>query len=451
MKLGVLKEDAAWQRAFLTTHMNHKGKKSPPTAAKKAKANHKKASVKNNRSSSTAKNKQGLTSKKPALAKANERKSVLKTFITKNSKSKRNLAAKKNAAVRSSVASKIKRDPHTAKPKFSLLLAIYAIAIIVGLSTIVGTTVSIASSFKTPVTEQKTTSNNQKTGSNRAKLQQLFNFSSLGQEIKPLTVKIEELAQKYPELEPEVFLVDLDTKGFVSVRGKNKIASASTIKLPILVAFFQALDRRTIRLEEELIVTKKLIAGGSGDMQHEQPGTKFSALETASKMMTISDNTATNMLIERLGGMAELNRQFITMGLINTQLSSPLPDLTGTNTTSAEDLGNLLIKINNGELISLRSRDRLLHIMSNVEKDTLLPQGLESEALIAHKTGDIKSVLADVGTIDMPNGKRYIASILVKRPDNSAQAEEFIQKASGIAYQYFKTPQNTSLISEEKE
>ena len=424
--------------------MNRKGKKSPPTAAKKAKVNRSK-SIKKSKNLPSTKSKRVFTSKKTASS--NERKPVL-NILTQKSKQKRNLAAKKNVAVKSSIARKIKHDTQTAKPKFSWLLAIYAIAIIVGLSTILGTTVSIASSFKTPVTEQKTALNN-KTRSNKAKLQQLLTLSALGEEIKPLKVKIEELAKQYPELEPEVFLVDLDNKGFVSINGKNKIASASTIKLPILVAFFQALDRGTIRLEEQLTMTKKSIAGGSGDMQHDRPGSRFSALETASKMMTISDNTATNMLIERLGGMAQLNQQFMTMGLTNTQLSNPLPDLTGTNTTSAEDLGNLLIKINNGELISMRSRDRLLHIMGNVEKDTLLPQGLESGALIAHKTGDIKSVLADVGTIDMPNGKRYIASMLVKRPDNSPQAQEFIQKASGMAYQYFKTPQDTASISEE--
>ena len=89
--------------------------------------------------------------------------------------------------------------------------------------------------------------------------------------------------------------------------------------------------------------------------------------------------------------------------------------------------------------------------MSNVKKDTLLPQGLESGALIAHKTGDIKSVLADVGMVDMPSGKRYIASMLVKRPDNAQNAQEFIQKASKIAYQYFKTPQNQSFKLEKPE
>ena len=430
--------------------MNRKGKKSPTTTAKKIKASRSNSPSAKNRSPSKPKNKTILATKK--AGKSSNRKSALNTLAKNDPRLKRNLLAKKNTPVKSGVAGKNQRSIQTAKSKFSWSLIIYAIAVIVGLSTILGTTVSIASSFKTPAAEQNTAINNNKTNSssNKTKLQQILNLSALGQEINPLKVKLEELAQKYPQLEPEVFLVDLDNKNFVSIRGKNKIASASTIKLPILVAFFQDLDRRQIKLDEQLTMTKKLMAGGSGDMQHGQPGTKFSALETVEKMIVISDNTATNMIIDRLGGRSELNQRFMAMGLTNTQLSNPLPDLTGTNTTTPEDLGNLLLKIDNGELLSLRSRDRLLHIMGKVENDTLLPQGLESGALIAHKTGNIKSVLGDVGTIDMPNGKRYIASMLVKRPDNSDQAQEFIQKASGIAYQYFKTPQSESLTIEEK-
>jgi beta-lactamase class A len=64
---------------------------------------------------------------------------------------------------------------------------------------------------------------------------------------------------------------------------------------------------------------------------------------------------------------------------------------------------------------------------------------LESGAIISHKTGDIKSVLGDAGIIDMPNGKRYIATVLVKRPDNDPLAKEFIQQMSKTAYQYFKS------------
>ena len=423
--------------------MNRKGKKAPLTTAKTPKASHSNSPSAKNRNLSKSRIKSTANAKKSG--KSNHRKSFLNNLIQDNPRLKHNSAIKKN------ITGKSKVEAQPERPKFSFLFAVYAIAIIVGISTLLGTTVAIADSFKTPANQQAKaidSANAVKSG-NTSKLQQILNFSSLGAEINPLKLKLEELAQKYPELEPEVFLVDLDTKGFVSIQGKNRIASASTIKLPILVAFFQDLDRKKIRLEEQLTMSEDLIAEGSGDMQHKQPGTKFSALETAEKMIVISDNTATNMLIERLGGMAELNQRFMRMGLVNTQLSNPLPDLTGTNTTSPQDLSNLLLKINNGELISLRSRDRLLHIMRSVEKDTLLPQGLESGALIAHKTGDIKSVLADVGIVDMPNGKRYIASMLVKRPDNAAEAQEFIQQASGIAYQYFKKPQSFELEESE--
>ena len=432
--------------------MNRQGKKSPPTTAKKIKANRSNSLVDRNRSSSRS-NRKGVVAQKKA-SKFGSRKSFLSTLSNSRSGLKSDRLAKKTIALKSKVRTKNRRNSSTEKPKLQpklLLLAIYATAIITGISTILGTTVSIASSFKTAPSKSEVTDNSQASNSdNKSKLQQLLNLSVLGREINPLKTKLEALAQQYPELEPEVFLVDMDTKDFVSIRGKERIASASTIKLPILVAFFQDLDRQTISLEEQLTMTEEHIAEGSGDMQYLEPGTKFSALETAEKTIVKSDNTATNMLIERLGGMEELNRRFMAMGLVDTQLSNLLPDLTGTNTTSPEDLGNLLLKINNGELISLRSRDRLLHIMSNVENDTLLPQGIESDALIAHKTGDIKSVLADVGTIDLPNGKRYIASMLVKRPDNSSQAREFIQQASSIAYQYFTTPQNEPSIAEEE-
>ncbi|MBE9047957.1 serine hydrolase [Pleurocapsales cyanobacterium LEGE 10410] len=337
------------------------------------------------------------------------------------------------------------------RQRSSLWLAIHLVTITVGLSTILGTVVSLANSLETFATPDSTPVTVPADSSNQVKLDSLFAISSLGNEITALKDDLQQLANQYPDLEPEIFLVDLDNKGFVSIGAEKAIASASTIKLPILVAFFQELDRGTISLEEQLTMTQDAIAEGSGNMRYEEPGAKFSVLETATRMMTISDNTATNMIIDRLGGIEKLNDSFIKMGLQATRLNNPLPDLTGTNTTSSEDLGNLLVKIDSGQLISLRSRDRLLHIMRNTARNTLLPEGLGSEAIIAHKTGDIKSVLGDTGIIDMPNGKRYIASMLVKRPDNSPQAKEFIQEASSIAYQYFAKPQGSSFTLDEEQ
>lgn len=344
---------------------------------------------------------------------------------------------------------KITHSP-TTKSSRTLKLAIYMIAITIGLSTIFGSLVSMASSFQ--ATEAKPVADTAKVQGNhdqKTRLDSLMAIASLGKEITPLKSQLEQLALQYPKLQPQIFLVDLDNKSFVNINSKAPLAAASTIKLPILVALLQDVDQGKIKLEEQLIMTKDVIASGSGGMQYEAPNSKFSVLKTAEQMMTNSDNTATNMLIKRLGGMAQLNQRFLKMGLVATVLHNPLPDLTGTNITSSADLGNLLVKIDAGSLISLRSRDRLLYIMHNIVRNTLLPQGLEPGAIIAHKTGDIKSVLGDVGIIDMPNGKRYIASVLVKRPDNSTQAKEFIQKASSTTYQYFKHSQTARFKLEE--
>lgn len=419
--------------------MNRKGKKSSLTRAKGVKVNSKsKPSFLGN----------SATAKKPSESKPKRvrNKAIAERgrspIAENNSRSKQNLTAKSSSNHR---RPKKATNSQTTKSQRTLKLATYVLTVAIGLSTIFGSLMSMASSFQA-TESQKATNSTIKVKVNRehkAKLDSLFAIASLGKEITLLKSQLEQLATQYPDLQPELFFVDLDTKGFVSINSKLALPAASTIKLPILVAFFQDVDRGKINLAEELIMSKDVIAGGSGGMQYEQPNSKFSALETAEQMMTISDNTATNMLIKRLGGMEQLNQRFTKMGLVATRLHNPLPDLTGTNTTTSADLGNLLVKIDGGNLISLRSRDRMLYIMRNIVTNTLLPEGLESGAIIAHKTGDIKSTLGDVGIIDMPNGKRYIASVLVKRPDNSPLAKEFIQKASSTAYQYFKKPQTT--------
>ncbi|GAC1457087.1 MAG: hypothetical protein NVSMB70_00590 [Chamaesiphon sp.] len=248
------------------------------------------------------------------------------------------------------------------------------------------------------------------------------------------------MAAKNPKLHPGAFFVDLDNGAYLDWEATSTFSAASTIKLPVFVAFFQDVDAGKIRLDERLTMQPSMIGSGSGVMQYEKPGTQFTALETVKKMITISDNTATNMLIARLGGASALNQRFRSWGLTATIIHNPLPDLPGTNTTSPKDLGTVMAMVNQGDLLSLTSRDRMLDIMRRTVTNTLLTPGLGKGATIAHKTGDIGSLVADVGLIDMPIGKRYIAAVMVGRPYNDVGAKELIRKISRAAYQYFNQP-----------
>jgi beta-lactamase class A len=258
-----------------------------------------------------------------------------------------------------------------------------------------------------------------------------------GEEISALKAEITAALQQYPQLQPGVFILDPDTDAYLDWNGTAAIASASTIKIPILVAFFQDVDAGKIRPDELLTMKQQFIATGSGNMQHKFPGSKYTALETATKMIAISDNTATNMLIERLGGAEALNQRFVAWGLTATTIRNQLPDVEGTNTTSAKDLASLIAFVNQGELVSKQSRDRLLSILRRTERNHLLPRGLGTGATIAHKTGYIGAMLADAGLIELPNGKRYVAAVMVKRPRNDPRAEKLIRQISRIAYKHF--------------
>lgn len=265
----------------------------------------------------------------------------------------------------------------------------------------------------------------------------------LAQEILPLKAQLQALVAQNPTLQPGVFVVDLDSGTFLDWQSSATYAAASTIKVPILVAFFQDVDEGKIRLDEMLTLQPEMIATGSGDLQYKSPGTQYTALEVATKMIRISDNSATNMLIARLGGAEALNQRFRSWGLAITALHNPLPDVEGTNTTSPQDLAKLMTLVNQGELMSLRSRDRLLDIMQRIETESHLPQGLGAGATIAHKTGRIGELLAEVGLVDMPNGKRYIIAVMVKRADNDARAQELIRQISRLTYDYFNQPHPT--------
>jgi len=262
----------------------------------------------------------------------------------------------------------------------------------------------------------------------------------LNTEMSALESKIKALMDRYSFLQTGMFFLDLDTGNYLDIRGDRVFPAASTIKLPILIAFFQDLDAGKVSLDETLVMRRDLITGGSGTMQYRSAGTKFSALETVTKMITISDNTATNMIIDRLGGIAKVNQRFQSWGLKDTVIRNWLADLRGTNTTSSKDMVRLLTLLTKQNLVSRSSRQQVLEILRNTTTRTLLPAGLGPGADIAHKTGDIGFLIGDAGMITMPNGKRYLAGIFVRRPYKDARGRDFIRQVSGLVYSYMNQP-----------
>lgn len=330
-----------------------------------------------------------------------------------------------------------------AKPSLVTSISLYTLRLMilgVGIGVITGTFLhhwNPTQRLSTVTSDSKDNAANQ---AQRSSITAQFPPVRLTQPIAPLTNKVRALVSGIPDLTPVVMVIDAETGAYVDIDSTLGVPAASTIKVPILVAFFQDVDAGKLRLDEGLTMRPDLVATGSGEMQYQPAGTKFTAWETAANMIITSDNTATNMLIDRLGGLEALTQRFKAWGLTSTALRNQLPDLSGTNTTSARDLADLLLQINQGGLVSPQSRDRIFSIMERTRNNTLLPQGIGPEADIAHKTGDIGTLVGDVGIVDMPNGKRYVIAVLVKRPYNDGRANDLISRISQTVYDHLNQP-----------
>ena len=251
-----------------------------------------------------------------------------------------------------------------------------------------------------------------------------------------LRSKLLSVQQKYPTIHSSIYVWDYSDGNYVNISGDEVFSAASIIKLPVLVALFKNIENGQTSIYDEMVLTDVFRAEGSGGLQYKAENSKYSIDTLARVMITNSDNSATNMLMSKIGGMPAVNRQIKDWGLASTHVNNWLPDLEGTNYITAHDMARLLYNLDNPKFLSSTSREKIFAYMAKVRNDRLIPAGLGKGADFLHKTGDIGKMLGDAGIVVAPNGKKYIVVILANRPYNSVKGKDFIVEASDVIYKH---------------
>ena len=263
----------------------------------------------------------------------------------------------------------------------------------------------------------------------------------MASEILPLTKKLQAIAKNYPTVEPTVFVWDFETGNWAGIEPDKLYSAASIIKIPVLIELFKSVENGQVSLNDQMALTDYFRAEGSGNIQYQKAGNLYSLDNLARQMIENSDNSATNMLIAKMGSMVDINRAIRKWGLKNTYINNWLPDMKGTNYTTVHDLATMLYNIDNPNFLSLASREKIFDYMSNVKNDRLLKAGLPANAAIIHKTGDIGKTLGDAGIIYAPNGRKYIIAVMANRPYNSQAGKDYIIETSSAVYNYMANGQ----------
>ena len=257
------------------------------------------------------------------------------------------------------------------------------------------------------------------------------------QEITELENRLKYLMSKYPSIQPSIYVWQYGTERFVDIDSTKIYSAASIIKIPVLIELFRSIEKGQLSLDEKMTLTDYYRAEGSGGLQFKAENSEWSIDSLARIMITDSDNSATNMLMSKLGSMTDVNSEIRQWGLKNTYVQTWLPDLTGNNKTTSKDIATMLYNIdNNTKFLNINSREKIFDYMGHVHNNRLIQAGLGAGALFMHKTGDIGKMLGDAGIVFTPKGQKYIVVILANRPHNAIAGKECIVKASAEIYNY---------------
>lgn len=196
---------------------------------------------------------------------------------------------------------------------------------------------------------------------------------------------------------------DLKNEKCISFNEDEKFLAASVIKLPILVETLRQIEEGIIEKDMKVKVLKsdKVPSCGALNYLHDEIEVTIEDLYTL--MIILSDNTATNMLMNILG-IDNVNATVSDTGLSNIKLERLLFDMVAQkkgkeNYFSPKGIGELLEKVYNGNMINKDISEEIQRVMKMQLMNSKIPYLLPGDLEVAHKTGEGSVITHDVGII----------------------------------------------------
>lgn len=232
-----------------------------------------------------------------------------------------------------------------------------------------------------------------------------------------------------------LYATNLKTGETIALDADKPIATASVIKLPILVEAMTQVKSGKRQLSDKITLQKDDIVQGSGILQFFDTPLPITLKDALTFMVIESDNTATNLVIDQLG-IKNVNDRIAQMGLKDTYLykkvykpaTGPMPadqKKFGLGKTTAREMAKVMESIVRCDLHDQQLCDKMLYMLRNQQNRNMLPHYIETSdtseglSLIANKTGSLDEVRNDVAVVYSKNGPIIISAFTYDNQDKS--------------------------------
>jgi beta-lactamase class A len=246
------------------------------------------------------------------------------------------------------------------------------------------------------------------------------------------------------------------------LQADEPMPTASLIKLAVMIEVYQQAAEGKIKLSDLVTLHNADKVSGSGILtEHFSDGATFSLRDAVRLMIAFSDNTATNLVLDKIGIGATAQRMDAS-GYPNTRINaksfrgdatSIAPDRTkrfGLGSTTAREMVLILEKLEAGKLVDPKACKEMLEHLKKCNDQDKFTRLLPAKTIVAHKTGSVSDIRTDAGILYSPSGPVALCVLTEKnddqswRPDNAGNV--LCAKVAKEVYDYFsKTTEHSNL------
>jgi len=237
-----------------------------------------------------------------------------------------------------------------------------------------------------------------------------------------------------------VAILDLSNGKKFLLHADDVFPQASSIKIAVLADLYHQSQAGKLKLTDLYTVQAGDLVPDSDIMSGLTPGvTRITLRDLATMMVAVSDNSATNVLIDRVG-LENVNALMDSLGLTHTRLRRKMMDLKAAgegreNISTAAEMMALLEDLYRGKVLNKEMTDDFFKMLST-HKRSFIPRDLPEGLKIANKPGELQGVRNDSGVVFVEN-RPYVICVMTTYLGQERDGEEAISRISAAAYHMF--------------
>jgi len=227
----------------------------------------------------------------------------------------------------------------------------------------------------------------------------------------------------------------LDTGDMYFFNAREPMPTASLIKLAVMVEFYAQVAEGKVKPDDVVTLLKDDMVPGAGVLtEHFSPGASFSLRDAVRLMIVFSDNTATNLVLDRVG-IKNVNERMEKLGFPDTLINAKVykgsttsvdPERTkkyGLGSTTAQQAIELLELIHHGKVVNEAACKEMIEHLKKCDDKEKFPRFLPAGVVVAHKTGSVSDARTDAGILYFKQGPVVVCVLTAGNKDKSWKAD----------------------------